>query len=155
MSDAKDTAGILAPPPVIYLICLLIGLGLEALWPLPLLPRSVQYGAGAAVIALSGLLILLVFRAFSKAETSIDPYKPTTAIITGGPFAYSRNPAYVALTLLFVGIAVAVDGIWLLAMAVPAVLTLHYFVVLREEAYLERKFGEDYRAYKLAVRRWL
>ena len=77
-----------------------------------------------------------MFRAFSKAKTHIDPYKPTTAIISTGPFGYSRNPAYIALTLLFVGCAVAVDGLWLIAMVIPAVLAIHFFVVLREEAYL-------------------
>ena len=155
MSQEKDTAGVLAPPPIIYLAFFVIGVELDYLWPLPLLPKPLQYSLGFAIIAASAALIVAVFRAFSKAKTSIDPYKPTTAIISAGPFGHSRNPAYVALTLLFIGSAVAVDGLWIIAMVVPAVLTIHYFVVLREEVYLERKFGAEYLDYKTAVRRWL
>lgn len=155
MSEKKDTAGVLAPPPIIYLAFFVIGMELDYLWPAPLFPKPLQYIIAFAIIAASGVLIVAVFRAFSKAKTSIDPYKPTTAIISSGPFGYSRNPAYVALTLLFIGCAVAVDGLWLLAMVVPAVLTIHYFVVLREETYLERKFGTEYLDYKARVRRWV
>ncbi|MGI9415287.1 MAG: methyltransferase family protein [Hyphomicrobiales bacterium] len=155
MAQKKDTAGVLAPPPIIYLVFFVIGLELDYLWPVPLLPKPLQYILGFTIIAASAVLIVWVFQAFSKANTSIDPYKPTTAIISAGPFGFSRNPAYVALTLLFIGSAVAVDSLWIVAMAVPAVLTIHYFVVLREEAYLERKFGDEYRDYKAAVRRWV
>ena len=155
MSEKKDTAGVLAPPPIIYLAFFVIGMELDYLWPVPLLPQPLQYILGAAIIAASALLVFTVFRAFSQAKTSIDPYKPTTAIISTGPFGRSRNPAYIALTLLFIGCAVAVDGLWLLAMVIPAIVTIHYFVVLREEAYLERKFGSEYLDYKAAVRRWI
>ena len=155
MSEKKDTAGVLAPPPIIYLAFFVIGMELDYLWPVPLLPQPLQYILGAAIIAASALLVFTVFRAFSQAKTSIDPYKPTTAIISTGPFGRSRNSAYIALTLLFIGCAVAVDGLWLLAMVIPAIVTIHYFVVLREEAYLERKFGSEYLDYKAAVRRWI
>ncbi len=155
MTEAKDTAGVLAPPPLIYLICLLIGIGLDYLWPFPFLPQTIQYIVGFSVIALSAILIVSVFWEFSKAKTDISPYKPTTAIITTGPFGYSRNPAYISLTMLFIGIAIVADSLWILLMAVPAVLIIHQFVILREEAYLERKFSDEYRNYKAAVRRWL
>jgi protein-S-isoprenylcysteine O-methyltransferase Ste14 len=153
--EANDTAGVAAPPPLIFLVCLLIGIGLDFLWPIPLLPESFQYILGLVLLALSGALILFVWRAFSKTGTDINPYKPTTALITTGPFAYSRNPAYISLVLLFIAIAVLIDGLWILAMVIPAILIIHFFVVSREEVYLERKFGDDYRKYKSAVRRWL
>ena len=155
MSEKKDTAGVLAPPPIIYLAFFVIGMELDYLWPVPLLPKPLQYIIAFGIIAASGVLIFTVFRAFSQAKTSIDPYKPTTAIISTGPFGYSRNPAYIALTLVYVGCAVAVDGLWLIAMVIPAILTIHFFVVLREEAYLERKFGTEYLDYKATVRRWV
>jgi protein-S-isoprenylcysteine O-methyltransferase Ste14 len=81
--------------------------------------------------------------------------KPTTALVTEGPFRYSRNPIYVALTLLYVGVALLINALWILLLVVPAVLVLRYGVIAREEAYLTRKFGDAYRQYTTQVRRWL
>jgi protein-S-isoprenylcysteine O-methyltransferase Ste14 len=81
--------------------------------------------------------------------------KPTTALVTEGPFRYSRNPIYVALTLLYVGVALLINALWILLLIVPAVLVLRYGVIAREEAYLARKFGDAYRQYMAQVRRWL
>ena len=75
--------------------------------------------------------------------------------MTGGPFRYSRNPLYLGLILLYAGIATAVDAVVVLVFLVPAVVVLYYGVIVREERYLERAFGEDYRSYKARVRRWL
>ncbi|MGI9388127.1 MAG: methyltransferase family protein [Methyloligellaceae bacterium] len=155
MMDEKDTAGVIAPPPLIFLVCLLIGIGLDAIWPVPFLQAALQYGLGLAFIVLSVALIVLVLREFSRAKTDISPYKPTMAIITTGPFAYTRNPAYLSLALLFIGIAAMADGLWIWAMVIPAMAIIHFFVVLREEAYLERKFGDGYRTYKASVGRWV
>ncbi len=154
MSD-KDSSGALAPPPIVYFGCLMVGLGLDYLWPLPFLPQTIQYAFGFTIIALSGLLIGWVLREFSKSKTSFDYRKPTTEIISTGPFRYSRHPAYVSLMLLNFGIAIAVDSLWIFVTAIPAVLIVHYFVILREEAYLDRKFGDEYQRYKAAVRRWI
>ena len=154
MSD-KDSSGALAPPPIVYFGCLMVGLGLDYLWQLPFLPQTIQYAFGFTILALSGLLIGWVLREFSKSKTSFDLRKPTTEIISTGPFGYSRNPAYVSLTILIFGIAIAVDSLWIFVMAIPAVLIVHYFVILREEAYLDRKFGDEYQRYKAAVRRWI
>ncbi len=154
MTD-KDSSGALAPPPIVYFFCLMVGLGLNYLWPLPFLPQTIQYAFGFTIIALSGLLIGWVLREFSKSKTSFDLRKPTTEIISTGPFRYSRHPTYVSLTILIFGIAIAVDSLWIFVMAIPAVLIVHYFVILREEAYLDRKFGDEYQRYKAAVRRWI
>jgi protein-S-isoprenylcysteine O-methyltransferase Ste14 len=81
--------------------------------------------------------------------------KPTTALVTEGPFRYSRNPSYVALTLLYVGVALLINALWILLLVVPALVVLRYGVIAREEAYLTRKFGEAYRQYTTQVRRWL
>ncbi len=154
MSD-KDSPGVLVPPPIVYFVCLMIGLGLDTLWPLPFLAQTLQFAVGFTIIAVSILLFGLVLRVFSKSKTSIDHRKPTTEIITAGPFAYSRNPVYLSMTMLFIGVAVTVDGLWILVMAVPAVVIIHYVVILREEAFLERAFGDEYRRYKATVRRWV
>ncbi|HSM19382.1 MAG TPA: isoprenylcysteine carboxylmethyltransferase family protein [Hyphomicrobiales bacterium] len=155
MSPGKDTAGVLLPPPVIFLAGLAIGLAAEWLWPAPLLPQTLQYAVGISLMALSAVIAALGFREFFRHRTPVEPYKPTESIITSGPFRYSRNPLYLSLTLLYAGTAFAVDGVWIAVLLVPVLILLHDGVILREEAYLERKFPDVYPAYKARVRRWL
>ncbi len=151
----RDRSGAVAIPPVIYLGFFLIGLALELLFPAPLLPAAVQYGVGGVLIVASGMLIPFTFRRFHVTGTPLDVRKATTAIITDGPYRFSRNPVYVAMTLLYCGLAFVIDGLWLLATLVPVLVVMHYGVILREERYLEGKFGAEYIAYKRTVRRWL
>lgn len=151
----KDVSGVVVPPPVVYLICVMAGLGLDYLWPLPFLPQTIQFAVGFSIIAVSFVVFGLALREFSRSKTAIDPRKPTTAIISTGPFGYSRNPVYVSMTMLVLGIAIAVDSLWIFVMVIPAVVVIQYFVILKEEAYLERKFGDEYERYKSAVRRWV
>lgn len=152
-SPEKTDASV--PPPLIYFGCLGIGLAVDYVAPLPLLPQALQYGIGIPVIVFSFVLFGLVLREFARSNTSIDHRKPTTEIITTGPFRYSRNPVYVSLTLLLVGVAIAVDSLWALLMAIPAVLITQRFVIRREEAFLTEKFGAAYRSYQESVRRWI
>ena len=149
-----DAAGVIAIPPVIYLAFLGIGIALDLLFPIPLLPDSVQYRAGFAVIAVGGCIMPFVLRQFYKAGTNFDPRKATTAVITGGPYRFSRNPSYVSLSLLYVGVGIAADSIWILGLLASTLTVMHYGVICREERYLENKFDEEYLRYKRRVRRW-
>ncbi len=153
--DAKDRAGVIAPPPLIYLGFILVGLALEYVWPGPLLPEDVQYGLGAALIALAFLIAIPTFVQFSRAKTNVDPYKPVTAIIRNGPFRWTRNPLYLGMVIVQLGVAAAVDGLWIAVLVIPTIFVVSIGVIVREERYLERKFGEEYLAYKAAVRRWV
>ncbi len=156
MSDSvQDAPGVVAKPPLIYVAGLLLGLALDYVFPIAVLPNTVQYVAGFVLIGVSVLLVASVLRRFRRAGTNIDVHKPTTAIVTEGPFRYSRNPAYVALSLLYAGLGVAADSLWILGLLIPILIIMRYGVIQREERYLERKFGEDYLRYKRAVRRWL
>ncbi len=156
MNDAeKDNPEVIAAPPLIYLAFLLIGLALNYLWPVAVLPSGIQYIAGSAFAAPGGIIILFSLPQFRKAHTNFSPLKPTTSLITGGPFRFSRNPAYLSLSLLYVGIGIAADNLWVLGLLVPTLALMHYGVIFREERYLERKFGEEYLRYKASVRRWL
>ncbi len=150
-----DAAGVIALPPVIYVAFLGIEVALDLLFPLPLLPDSVQYRAGFVVIAGSGCIMPFVLLQFHRAGTNFDPRKATTALISGGPYRFSRNPSYVSLSLLYVGVGIAADSIWILGLLAPTLTVMHYGVILREERYLENKFGEEYLRYKRAVRRWI
>lgn len=77
------------------------------------------------------------------------------ALSTAGPFAYSRNPIYLAMTGIYLGVTALVNSWWLPLLLIPLVLLMHWGVVLREERYLLHVFGEPYAAYKTTVRRWL
>ncbi len=153
--STMDAPNVIAIPPLIYLAFLAVGLLLDYLFPVPVLPNSIQYAVGFGMIIATGLVMPFVLLEFRKAETQFDPRKPTTAIITTGPYRFSRNPSYVSLTMLYLGIAIAADSVWVLAGLIPTLLVMHYGVILREEQYLENKFGEEYLRYKKTVRRWL
>ena len=151
----QDNAGIKLPPPFQYLGFLGAGFLADYFWPLPLLPNRVQYVAGAALIGLGLVIVLPAFAMFRRSSTAVRPDQPSSAVITGGPFRWSRNPLYLSLSLAHAGIAVAGDSIWALALLIPAMAVINWIVIPREEAYLERRFGEEYLQYKSKVRRWL
>ena len=94
-------------------------------------------------------------RLFQKAGTNVPTRKPTTALVTAGLYRFSRNPIYLSLSVIHVGIAVGTDNPWMLTLLVPTLIVVRYGVIAREEIYLEEKFGDDYRRYKAAVHRWL
>lgn len=152
---APDNAVVIAPPPLIYLAALLLGVALDALWPAPLLSGTAQYWVGGAIIAFSFALVIPCFAQFRRAGTTVPTETPSTALVSHGPYRYSRNPIYVALSLLYAGIAVTADNVWMLGILVPVLAIMTFGVIKREEAYLERTFGDEYRAYRARVRRWL
>ena len=90
-----------------------------------------------------------------KADTRVETNKPTTTIVANGPYRFTRNPIYIGMFLGQTGLAIGLDNLWVLAALVPFYLVIRYGVVAREEAYLERKFGDVYLGYKSRVRRWL
>src|SRR5712691_7882774 len=152
---SPDTAHVLILPPLLYGMAFVIGLLLHLVFPLHILPTILARGIGVVCVLVSLPLALMTLRVLSRAHTPVDPMKPTTALVTEGPFRYSRNPIYVALTLLYVGVALLINALWILLLVVPALVVLRYGVIAREEAYLTRKFGDAYRPYTAQVRRWL
>jgi len=154
-----DHPAVIARPPRIAYLLLGIGLILGWLWPLSLLPvgsaRVFRYGIGAALAALGVLVVALGVRAFRKAGTNVETPKPATALVIEGIYAWSRNPMYISLVLLFAAVAVLANSAWLALLLVLYVGVLRVGVIAREECYLERKFGDGYRVYRARVRRWL
>ena len=155
IKESKDASGAILPPPVIFAIVLLISYGLQRGQPDESLPDPLRLYLGLALAVVAIVLAGLCIRAFWRQKTSVDPYKPVTALVVEGPFQFSRNPMYIALTLLYLGIAIYFGLVWALLLLPFALATIHYGVIIREESYLERKFGEDYLAYKSRVRRWI
>jgi protein-S-isoprenylcysteine O-methyltransferase Ste14 len=158
MDAPADTPGVVARPPILFLGALLLGAVLQLFFPLPLIPglpaaARVLLG-GAAILGAVGLVGAAV-RALRGAGTPIPASEPTTALVTAGPCARSRNPIYLAFTLLQLGLAIAGNTAWLVLTLVPTLLIVRYGVIAREEAYLERKFGPAYAQYRRTVPRWL
>lgn len=155
MDDEKNTAGVIAFPPFIYGLPLLASLLADRLvFKKRRLPPVAPFLSAGFFAAAAALVVPSVLE-FRKAGTAIDPYEETTALIETGPFAYTRNPLYMALTLTYVGIALAMRTRLPLRL-LPAILAvMNAGVIRREERYLERKFGERYRDYKERVPRWL
>ena len=154
-NGASDTAQIIVLPPLVYGAAFIMGLLLHLVFPLHILPTTLARGIGVVCVLVSLPLALATLRVLSRAHTPVDPMKPTTALVTEGPFRYSRNPIYLALTLLYLGVAFLVNALWILLLVVPVLLVIRYGVIAREEAYLTRKFGDAYRQYTAQVRRWL
>ncbi len=153
--NTKDTPGIIAPPPLIYVSALAAGLLLDWRYPLAFLPGELTLHLGALLVALGVLCALSAFLAMRRASTAVNPYQPTTTIVTDGPYRYTRNPLYLALALFYAGIASLSNALWAMALLPVALVIIHYGVIRREEKYLERKFGAEYLRYKNTVRRWL
>jgi protein-S-isoprenylcysteine O-methyltransferase Ste14 len=153
--EAPDNPGVIARPPLIYAAALALGLLVHAASPIGFLPVRTARVLGAVLIAGSVAVAVSAFRAMARAGTSFRTERPTTAIVTDGPFGYTRNPIYVALTLLYLGIATLINALWVLLLIVPVLVLMQYGVIAREERYLARKFGEEYLRYRTRVRRWL
>lgn len=154
---AGETAGVIVQPPLLYGGFLLAGLALDWLWPLEALsalPRQRNMLFGAVLMVLGVGLLIAAFRRFKVAGTNIPTWRPTLALVTGGIYGLSRNPIYLGLTLVYLGIGMSLASLWPLALLAPLLLITRYGVIAREEAYLTRLFGDDYQAYTARVRRW-
>lgn len=142
-------------PPIVYLLSIAAGVALHLAWPIRFATAALSTPLGVATTILAIGLFLAAVRTLRAAGTPIPGNRPTTTIVRTGPYRYSRNPIYLAFSLLQVGIALWVNATWLLVTLIPAVLLMSLVVIPREEAYLETHFPADYLPYKCAVRRWL
>jgi protein-S-isoprenylcysteine O-methyltransferase Ste14 len=153
--DEHDKAGVVAPPPLIYLGVLAAGLLLNRRVPVGSLPRGIARGAGWPLLG-GGVLLLVWFeREMRRADTPANPYKPSSRLATEGPFRYTRNPGYLSMAMIYAGIATIANALWAVLLLPVALLAIRRGVIEREEDYLERKFGEEYLRYKAQVRRWI
>lgn len=153
-----QTAGVIAPPPLLLLAAAAIGFMLESASPAsfsafaqPLTLRA----AGVSLIALALVLGALAAWEFRRARTALEPWKPSTTLVTSGIFRFSRNPIYLGFLMILVGLGLYRDSPWIVAMALPLWAVYRIGVIAREEVYLARLFGEEYRTYCARTRRWL
>jgi protein-S-isoprenylcysteine O-methyltransferase Ste14 len=144
-----------ARPPLVFLAAILAGLALERVWPLPFLPRSLPAELGAPLALAAGALFAWSLRTLRRAGTSVRGNEPTRTLVRAGPYRFTRNPIYLAFSLLQLGIAVWVDGAWLLLTFAGALALVAFVVIPREERYLAAKFAAEYGDYRARVPRWL
>ncbi len=150
---SKDSPNVISCPPLVFLTAL--GSGFLLNW-LVRLPSFWSLPISGEILALAGFALgTWGFHAMYRAGTPVRPDLPVVALVTDGPFRYSRNPLYIGLTTIYAGVALSTGVLWLLVTLVPALLVLHWKIVKREEQFLEWKFGERYRSYKTRVRRWV
>jgi protein-S-isoprenylcysteine O-methyltransferase Ste14 len=154
----SDNPGVVALPPVIALATFLLGLVLDRLVPIgaagAMLPRTWRIALALILFALAGWVVARAYRVFERAGTNMDVRKSSLALATSDIYTKTRNPMYQALGLALLALAIGVASDWTALLIVPWALVMHAGVVLREEQYLERKFGDDYRRYKSQVPRY-
>ncbi|MBV8566328.1 MAG: isoprenylcysteine carboxylmethyltransferase family protein [Methylobacteriaceae bacterium] len=154
--NRDDGPGVRIPPPLLYLAVLALGILLGVAYPVHFLPTAVAWPIGALILA-AGVALgpLWGIRTMLSANTTVRPDRPATTLVTDGPFRYSRNPLYLSLTLMYAGIGIIANSLWALILLPAVVLFMSLFVIRREEAHLQRAFGEEYERYRANVRRWL
>lgn len=152
---ANDIPGIIAPPPVLYLAALALGgwLQYRESWPISAL-AAIPW-LGLALAGLGGGLAAWSFLTMRGAGTTPNPYKPSSALSVQGPYRLTRNPIYLAMTLMYLGIALMFNAACVLLMLGPLLALMHWGVILREERYLAQRFGTAYASYQARVRRWI
>jgi protein-S-isoprenylcysteine O-methyltransferase Ste14 len=158
MQSNDDTAGVIAPPPLLALATIVLGLLLD--WLLPayvltvFLSGTVRMIVGVVFVGTGLALVVAANIVFRTAGTHPEPWKPSTALVMDGIFAWLRNPMYVGGTIFLVGLSCLLASDWMLVMTIGFFVVLHFGVVRREERYLEAKFGESYRQYCSRVPRY-
>ena len=153
--EPPKTSGIRFPPPFIYVGLLLAGLLLDKLVPVDPLPRGPSRLISAVLLLPGFGLILYSLWLFLRARTSPLPIKPTTTLVRSGPYRWTRNPMYLGMLLVYVGVALLFDVFWALVLTPAVVFLVTRLVIRKEERYLEAKFGDEYRGYAAQVGRWL
>lgn len=154
-SPGPDHAGVAFHPPLLLLLAIVVGFLARWLLPLSMLPDAVARASGPVLTVAPFALFLWAVYTMRSVGASIPTSKSTDVIVVRGPYRFSRNPIYLAMLFLQLGIGVWANSLWFFVLAVICVPLFAWGVISREERYLERKFGDGYLTYKARVRRWL
>lgn len=154
-SEKIDHAGVIAFPPMLFGSTLLLGLLISYVFPTPVLPASIALSIGLVLLSVGVSTLLMAFRGMIHHKTTIHPKGATTTLVRDGLYRYTRNPMYLSLTIIYLAVSVATNAWWGLLLVIPLLLVVQKGIIEREEAYLTRKFSDDYLRYKAQVRRWL
>lgn len=156
--SSRDGATVRFPPPFLYLISIGLGHLLHRFvhpWPLPGLEGETRENIALGILFAGTAIAAIAIAQMGRSGQNPEPWKPTPSILTKGIYRYSRNPMYVALALIQVGVGIGLGNLWVVALTTLALVAVFFVAVRPEEIYLEGKFGDQYLAYKASVRRWL
>ncbi len=148
-----DAPNVTTLPPTLVLIHIAAGIALN--WIFPVAIWHSWGWLGLILLAAAFAVTKWSKDIFQKAGTNVAPNKPATAIVQNGPYQYSRNPMYVCMIVGFFGLALLAGGLMMLLVVIPLFVILDRKIIAPEETYLTEKFGEEYKNYKVKVRRWL
>lgn len=152
--DKTDHADVIMRPPFIYGLAIILALAIHYLTPLAWQAFEAREKTGWAILTIGIGLIIASARLFIKRKQNPNPLEPTEEIYQDGLYAISRNPIYVGFSLIMISLSLLLDNFWIIILLLPTLVIMTYGVIMREEAYLEDKFGDEYRRYKNKVRRW-
>lgn len=154
MSEYQDHADVKIHPPVLTVIFIALAYILKWIIPVPFMVSSVLENIGFGLVVIGFLFAVTAFLAFRKAHTTLDPHGKVSALVTDGIYRFSRNPIYLGFLLMLIGFPLNSGNYWGSLLAPVFVLSMNSLVIEKEEAYLEKKFGDVYTSYKSWVRRW-
>lgn len=153
--ERADTAGVRVPPPLIFFVPLAVGLLLSHWAPTEYVDPSVAHWTGGALIAIGLAVALSAVYNFGRAGTNLRPDRPSSALVRTGPYRFTRNPMYLSMTIVYLGVALMMQSVWSFLLLPLVIALIQTQVIRREEAYMERRFGAEYVRFKRKVRRWI
>ena len=156
VQEVRDGADVRIPPPVFYLVAVVLGVAFQWLWALGF-ARGSSLRIALGVIAICGGVAIVgsAFSVFRRIGQHPDPRKPTPTIARDGPYRFTRNPMYLGVGMIQLGLGIALGNAWIVLLLVPVAVLIHYRAILPEERYLEGKFGDEYTSFRASVRRWI
>ncbi|MCG8015105.1 MAG: isoprenylcysteine carboxylmethyltransferase family protein [Candidatus Thiodiazotropha sp. 'RUGA'] len=155
IDKSEDHADVILPPPVIHMVSIGLAGVIGYYFPLPLPDWVILQWVGAMLSAAAITITLWGMREFHASRNPVAPIRPVNRLMVSGPYRFTRNPLYLSLILLQLGLALFFLNGWMAVLLLPVAIIVHVYVVAREEAYLLRRFGSDYQAYQERVRRWI
>ena len=152
---SSDNPGVKFPPPLFFVLGFLAGYFVHRFHPVSILPPGTWRLPGIILVVAGVALIADFVTRFRRAGTTIRPDQASTSLVTTGAFRFTRNPAYLGWVVIYLGASLWLNSLWPLLILPLVIISVQGFVIRREEWFLEQKFGDEYRAYKQRVRRWL
>jgi protein-S-isoprenylcysteine O-methyltransferase Ste14 len=155
MTHHDHGPGIMIPPPLIYFTGFLFAYAIDRFYPIPMFDPPLSIILAVLAVIPSAVFGLWSLLEFWRAKTSLLPHKSSSSLVIVGPYCVTRNPMYLSLTLLYVSLGFLLSIAWAFIILLAVIFIVNVYVIRREESYLESKYGEQYRAYKKQVGRWL
>jgi len=155
MGAHSNHPGVWFPPPLWYLMAVVIGVLLNRRWPLPIASGLATTVAGVGFVVGGVAIAYISIGRFRSSRTSVVPIRPASTLVLSGPYRFTRNPMYVSLALITAGCGFLLPTWWPIILLVPTLVAVQQLVILPEERYLRRRFGTAYEVYARRVRRWL